>query len=233
MKKVVLICLVLLTLLCLSAAALILIPNSAGKGVRAELLARGYLDYTPEEAMEMAYKRCTTCHDSEKIIKYCSRCGASLEMRDVHGTSRPSCPQCGKILFYDPKLAATAVVEQDGKILMVRRLTEPGLGLWSLPGGYVDRGEVVEQAAAREVLEETGLQVDITSLIGLFSEDGQPVVLAAFDGLITGGEAKAGPEVSELGFFALEALPPLAFLRDINILEKWNQLKSDNSQGER
>ncbi|MFH1560173.1 MAG: NUDIX hydrolase [Chloroflexota bacterium] len=164
--------------------------------------------------------------------RYCSRCSTPLEMRDIQGSRRPSCPRCGKIIYYDPKLAATAVVEQENKVLMVRRLTQPGLGLWSLPGGYVDRGEVVERAAAREVLEETSLQVDITSLIGLFSEGGQPVVLAAFDGRITGGEARAGPEVSELGFFPMEALPPLAFLRDIKILEAWQGLRNSGSQRE-
>ncbi|MDP6495791.1 MAG: NUDIX domain-containing protein, partial [Dehalococcoidia bacterium] len=102
-------------------------------------------------------------------------------MRDTQGLLRPVCPNCGRVIYYDPKVAATAVVEQDEKVLMVRRLVQPGLGLWSLPGGYVDRGEVVERAAAREVLEETGLQVDITNLIGIFSEDGHPVVVAAFD----------------------------------------------------
>ena len=89
--------------------------------------------------------------------KYCPSCSTPLEMRDAQGSSRPVCPSCGRVIYYDPKLAATVVVEQDERILMVRRLVQPGVGLWSLPGGYVDRGEPVEQAAAREVLEETGL----------------------------------------------------------------------------
>ena len=90
-------------------------------------------------------------------------------------------------------------------------------------GGYVDRGEVVEKAAAREVLEETGLQVSITGLLGIFSEEGHPVVLAAFNAREVGGEAKPGPEVSELGFFLLDELPPLAFPRDPIILEAWKK----------
>ena len=164
--------------------------------------------------------------------RYCPRCGTPLEMKDTQGSRRPSCPRCGKVIYYDPKLAATVVVEQDEKVLMVRRLTQPGLGLWSLPGGYVDQGEVVEQGAAREVLEETGLQVDIIGLIGIFSEDGHPVVLAAFDGRTTGGEAKAGPEVSELGFFSLGALPPLAFPRDTEVLKAWRELRNGGGGGE-
>jgi ADP-ribose pyrophosphatase YjhB (NUDIX family) len=158
--------------------------------------------------------------------KYCQNCGTILVMREDQGSLRPVCPNCGRVVYYDPKVAATVVVEQDGKVLMVRRLIQPGLGLWSLPGGYVDRGEIVEHAAAREVMEETGLIVDITGLIGLFSEDGHPVVVAAFDSVNTNGEVMAGPEVSELGYFSLEELPPLAFPRDVEILKKWHVLRN-------
>ena len=162
--------------------------------------------------------------------RYCPSCSTPLEMRDAQGSRRPVCPSCGRVVYYDPKLAATVVVEQDDKILMVRRLVQPGLGLWSLPGGYVDRGELVEGAAAREVLEETGLRVDITGLVGLFSENGHPVVVAAFDSRNTRGEAIAGPEVSELGFFSLGELPPLAFPRDVEILKAWQILRNGGNQ---
>ena len=148
-------------------------------------------------------------------------------MKEVNGAQRPRCPSCGRVIYYDPKLAATVVVERDDRVLMVRRAIQPGIGLWSLPGGYVDRGEVVEKAAAREVLEETGLHVNITGLLGLFSEEGHPVVLAAFNAQEVGKEeARPGPEVSELGFFLLDDLPPLAFPRDPIILEAWKQSRS-------
>jgi ADP-ribose pyrophosphatase YjhB (NUDIX family) len=73
------------------------------------------------------------------------------------------------VVYYDPKVAATCIVERQGKVLMIRRGIQPGMGLWSIPGGYVDRGEVVEEAAAREVTEETGLEVEVERLVGLFS----------------------------------------------------------------
>ena len=161
--------------------------------------------------------------------RYCPRCTATLEVRQTQGVERPICLSCGKVIYYDPKLAATVVVEQGGKVLMVRRATEPGLGLWSFPGGYVDRGEVVEQAAVREVLEETGLHVDITGLVELFSEEGHPVVLAAFDGQVVRGKAIAGHEVSEVEFFLPDQLPSLAFPRDVKVLEAWRRLR--NSKG--
>ena len=131
---------------------------------------------------------------------FCPRCSARLEMKEVNGAQRPRCPSCGRVIYYDPKLAATVVVERDDRVLMVRRAIQPGIGLWSLPGGYVDRGEVVEKAAAREVLEETGLHVNITGLLGLFSEEGHPVVLAAFNAQEVGGEeAKPGRRSRSLG----------------------------------
>lgn len=157
--------------------------------------------------------------------KYCSSCAAPLEMRDVSSRSRPVCPQCGQVVYYDPKIAATCIVPRDGKILMVRRAVQPGIGLWSIPGGYVDRGEVVEEAAAREVLEETGLEVEVQGLVGLFSEQGNPVIVAAFLAWETGGVLEAGPEAQEVGFFSREALPPLAFPRDVHILDRWQSFQ--------
>ncbi len=55
--------------------ATLLIPNPVGRQVLAEAKAKGYLSYSPEEATELAYRRCTTCHGAEKILQYCSRCG--------------------------------------------------------------------------------------------------------------------------------------------------------------
>ena len=96
---------------------------------------------------------------------------------------------------------------------MVRRAIQPSYGLWSMPGGYVGRGEVVEEAAAREVQEETGLVVKIDGLVGLFSEAGNPVMVAVFAAHEVGGLLHPGPETLKVGFFPVEELPPLAFPR--------------------
>ncbi len=135
------------------------------------------------------------------------------------------CSRCGTVIYYDPKVTAATVVEKEGKVLMVRRGIDPGLGLWSLPGGYVDRGEVVEQAAQREVVEETGFHVKVTDLVGVFSSRGDPVILVIYDSHIVGGVPKPGPEVQEIGFFSLDGLPPLAFPRDRQVLETWKGLR--------
>ena len=157
--------------------------------------------------------------------KYCPACASTLEVQDVWGTRRPVCRQCGYVVYLDPKVAATCIVERQEKVLMVRRANEPGLGLWSMPGGYVDRGEVVEEAAAREVLEETGLEVEVQDLLGLFSQRGHPVMVAAFTAREVGGVIEAGPEALEVGFFPVDGLPPLAFPRDQEILAQWMAIR--------
>ena len=144
-----------------------------------------------------------------------------MEPKEVDGRERLACSKCGRIHYLDPKVAATTIVQWNEKVLMIRRANEPGLGLWSLPGGYVDRGELVEAAAAREVLEETGLKVNVTALVGVFSEVRHPVILVAYDSQIAGGDLKPGTEVTEMDFFSLEHLPPLAFPRDHEILQRW------------
>ena len=144
---------------------------------------------------------------------------------------RPACPQCGRVVFYDPKVAAVCVIAREGRVLMIRRATDLGYGLWSLPGGFVDRGEIVESAAAREAWEETGLEVTVTGLLGLFSLSGDPVIVAAFTARETGGILAPGPEALETAFFPPDALPELAFTRDTEILARW-QNKSPLPRGE-
>lgn len=148
-------------------------------------------------------------------------CATLLVSKDVADHQRPVCPECNHVVFYDPKVAATCIVERDAKVLMIKRGIQPGLGLWSIPGGYVDRGEVVEEAAVRELLEETGLVVEVDRLVGLFSERDHPVIVATFVGRQVGGALEAGPEVLDVGFFSLDELPPLAFPRDLSILARW------------
>jgi len=158
--------------------------------------------------------------------RFCPSCAAALETKEVFAHDRPVCPDCGRITFYDPKVAVICVVPRDGRVLMIRRGTDLGYGLWGLPGGFVDRGEVVESAAAREVCEETGLEVEVGDLLGLFSDSGNPVIVAAYAGRETGGTLEAGPEALEVGFFDVDQLPELAFPRDQVLLAMWRDDKS-------
>ncbi len=119
------------------------------------------------------------------------------------------CSACGQKFYLDPKVAAAAVVRwEDGRVVLLRRAQrDRAHGLWILPGGHVDRGEVVEEATLREVAEETGLQVELERLLGVYTYPGNPVVLVVFLARPTGGELVPGREALDLALFAPADIP--------------------------
>ena len=164
-------------------------------------------------------------------LRFCQRCGSGMETEQVEGHQRRICPACGLVLYLDPKLVAAALVEHEGRVLLVRRNLEPGRGLWALPGGYVERGEAVEKAVLREVLEETGLTVAAQALVGLYSEEGSPIVLAVYAARIVSGTLSVHPqEIQEAAYFSVDALPPLAFPRDRRIINDWLHWRHDRQE---
>jgi ADP-ribose pyrophosphatase YjhB (NUDIX family) len=157
------------------------------------------------------------------MANFCTECGSALELREAFGKVRQVCPDCGHVHFDDPKLAVGVVVEMDGGIVLGRRNHEPMLGLWSFPSGFVDRGEVVEEAAIREVEEETGLKTTIDRLLGVFSDAGDRTVFIAYAGRAVGGKLEAGDECFEVRSFPPDQLPDLAFPHDNAIIAAWQQ----------
>ena len=158
--------------------------------------------------------------------RFCQHCGGGLETEQVEGRPRPRCSDCGVTVFEDPKLAAVTLVARDGKLALVRRGVEPHIGRWSFPSGFVDRGERVEDAAVRETLEETGLHVRLTGLVGLYSDTGQPVALAVYAAEVVCGELAAGHDAQGVAFFEIEDMPPLPFPHDYRILEDWKAFRA-------
>ncbi len=154
--------------------------------------------------------------------EYCSRCGARLAPSEA---GPPRCAGCGRVAYLDPKLSAAAIIPLDGGIVLVRRAIEPAYGKWSFPSGYVNRGEQVERAAEREVLEETGLHVKVEWLVGLYSTPGSAVVLSVYHAEVTGGALTAGDEALEAGAFPLIKLPELAFEHDATVLRDWQGMR--------
>ena len=154
---------------------------------------------------------------------YCHRCGAVLGKACVAGALRPKCESCGAVVFLDPKVAVVVIASQDSRILMVKRDIDPMMGRWSFPSGYVDRGEVVEDAAVREVREETNVDVSLDALLGVYSRKGAPVVLVAYAASIVGGRPQAGDEAQEVDMFAVDELPPLPFPDDAEIVADWRR----------
>jgi mutator protein MutT len=152
---------------------------------------------------------------------YCRECGAALETRPAFGKMRSVCPNCGYTHFEDPKVAVGVVVERDGRIVLGRRNHEPKFGCWSFPSGFVDAGEVPEDAAVREVEEETGLKVQLDRLLGVYARPGERVIFIAYAGHAVGGELVAGEECIEVATFPPGELPDLAFPNDGAILAAW------------
>jgi ADP-ribose pyrophosphatase YjhB (NUDIX family) len=156
---------------------------------------------------------------------FCLLCGTPLESRRHEDRERPTCPSCGFVHYHDPKVAVAVILGDEDGVLLGRRRIDPGAGLWSFPAGYVNRGEVLEEAAVREVLEELGLGVRLTGVVGVYSERGEPVVLVVYAGEVEAGEPTPdGHEVSEVRRFALDALPEgLAFPHDRRVLADWKR----------
>jgi ADP-ribose pyrophosphatase YjhB (NUDIX family) len=141
--------------------------------------------------------------------RFCPRCGSGLAGRTLKegDPERLVCGNCDFVLYLGPKLVAGALFELDGEILLVQRDIEPGYGLWTFPGGYVERGERAERAAEREVLEETGLEIETTGIIGLYSYEGQVPVIAVFGARVVGGRASALDETMAVRGFGRDELP--------------------------
>jgi 8-oxo-dGTP diphosphatase len=147
-------------------------------------------------------------------VRFCQICGTPVESRFVYGQSRATCPACGWIHFEDPKVAAGVLVEQALGVLLVQRVNEPQRGLWSLPAGFVDAHEDPAGAAARECMEETGLQVEILGLLDVIAgrehEHGADIMIV-YAARVVGGSLQAGDDAGAAAFFSRTDLPPLAF----------------------
>ncbi|MBX3050999.1 MAG: NUDIX hydrolase [Caldilineaceae bacterium] len=164
--------------------------------------------------------------------RFCPICATPLQSVHRFDRVRPVCPACGFIHFADPKVAVIALVAVDGEVLLVRRAVDPGKGLWSLPGGYMDAGEMPAEALQREVAEEVGLTIRIGAMLDVFpmenlmeNGDSQRVgIVLAYGAQPTDRRqtVHAQDDVSEAGWFAPTALPSeLAFDSTKTLIAEW------------
>ncbi len=147
-------------------------------------------------------------------VRFCPLCGTPTQDQFLFNRMRARCPACHWTHFEDPKVAAAVLVEQDGSVLLTRRVNPPHAGEWSLPAGFVDAHEDPADAAARECLEETGLVVRITGLLKIIAgreHDHGADFVVLYRAEVIGGVLQAGDDADEAAFFPREALPPLAF----------------------
>jgi ADP-ribose pyrophosphatase YjhB (NUDIX family) len=152
---------------------------------------------------------------SESLYKFCPICAGPLKREVVENIRRLRCQKCGEIHYENPKPSAALLVRNEaGEILLVRRNVDPGAGRWCLPGGFVEMGETVQDAARRELLEETGLEGELLGVVDAASKlNGYygDVVVIAFEARVTGGELRPGDDAAEARYFATDHLPDIAF----------------------
>jgi ADP-ribose pyrophosphatase YjhB (NUDIX family) len=118
------------------------------------------------------------------------------------------CVECEYIVYLDPKIAVGTIIRNDAdQIALVRRSIQPGYGKWVFPGGYVDRGEDLLTAAAREAKEEANLHIRIEGLINLYSYAGRTPIIVVYAASVVGGELRADDESLEAGWFEESQLP--------------------------
>jgi 8-oxo-dGTP diphosphatase len=148
---------------------------------------------------------------------YCPRCAARLETRPFMDKLRRVCPACNFVYFTDPKVGVGVMVVENGRLLLVQRAMPPEKDKWSIPAGFVDRGEDPQATAVREALEETGLVVTICRLVDVYFNP--PVgsgpqgasIFILYRAERMGGHLQAGDDAQAAAFFSLDELPELAF----------------------
>jgi ADP-ribose pyrophosphatase YjhB (NUDIX family) len=152
-------------------------------------------------------------------------CSTELSEGERAGKLRKVCPRCGWVHFRNIAVgAAVFVTDAAGRVLLVKRgpgSTQPGR--WCIPAGYVDYGEDVRAAAARELVEETGLEAEIGDVIQVMSNFHDPAKLSVgvwFAGTVTAGNAVAGDDAVDVGWFEPGRLPDLAFETDVALFER-------------
>lgn len=156
---------------------------------------------------------------------HCPFCGNPLTQKVLEGQQRLFCRQCGVPLYENPVPATcTVVVDGSRQILLVKRSVEPKSGQWCLPGGFMELGEKPEQAALRELMEETGLSGKIERLLGVTSNHSEAyhtVLMIGYLVIQFTGRLKPGDDASDAAYFHRTDLPQIAFQSHRHFIQQY------------
>jgi ADP-ribose pyrophosphatase YjhB (NUDIX family) len=159
-------------------------------------------------------------------LNFCSRCGTALTYgpRPAETRDRLACPSCGFIAYVNPRLVvSTLPVTDDGELILLRRAIEPGYGAWAQPGGFLEIDETAYEGAVRETLEETGLTVEPTEIVGVYTRPQAAVVVICWEARIVGGTPQPTAESLEVRAFGTREIPwpSIAFQTTAWALRDW------------
>ncbi len=159
---------------------------------------------------------------------YCPQCGQSLQkvVLGVNKVSRLKCAACGFIFYQNSKPTASALIVDGDKVLLGKRSIEPYKNYWDIIGGFLELGESPEAGVHREIKEETGLEIELVDLLGIFmdeyGEGGDSTLNICYLAKITAGELKPADDVDELHWSTASDIPKnLAFKNARGIIDLW------------
>lgn len=158
-------------------------------------------------------------------FKHCPMCGTKFIQAQIARKIRPLCPNCGFIYYRNPFPTVSVLVTHNNKILLGKRLEEPGKGKWALPSGYIEFEDDFLTAAIREVKEETGLDIEILSILNVqsaflpFEYHFLGIYLLA---QVMGGRLKSADDLEDVNWLSLsEPLPDMAFPPDVDLIQAY------------
>lgn len=172
------------------------------------------------------------------IFRHCPVCGSNLKSSVVKKNEPPrlvcSDSSCRYVFYLDPKLVACSIVEKDGMIVLLKRAMSPERGKWVMPGGYVDRGEVVEDAAVREAREECRINIELREILGVYSYNGYLEVVIVYLADYISGELAAGDENTDVMLLDIKDIPweNLAFQSTKDALRDYCEYRKKAEKGE-
>ncbi len=146
-------------------------------------------------------------------MNYCSKCAnkVSLRVPEDDNRERYVCDSCGQIHYQNPNIVAGCIVETGSadarQLLLCRRAIEPRVGFWTMPAGFMENGETVAEAAARETMEEAGARVNVYTLMGVYSVPHISQVHMMFRGTLLNDDFAPGIESLETALFTLADIP--------------------------
>lgn len=142
-------------------------------------------------------------------MKYCNHCGHEVLFSVPEGDNRPRywCNHCGVIHYQNPKIVVGAVPVWEGRFLLCKRSIEPRKGYWTLPAGYMENGETLQEGAARETWEEACATVAVGDLYTVFNLAHINQVYVFFLSEMVNGDYAVGDESADVGLFSEEEIP--------------------------